>query len=387
MVDTVRVSPIYDRYFPIAGPNHYEDWKDFETSDVEMNLPLSKRPIDFSIEERSSLAKTVEYVALVVLKIVIFPWGIYTLAKYVVQRLIMIPLFPSQSGIMKWVMKDYLSNQALDAQMLRTAHALRQKGYIVRHVSLAKNGKRYSGLLIGTKETIANGRWAQQASGNAFPIEHAANVFAPIYKKYGFNLLMINGPNVGKSEGEADSETMGDAQEIGISFLETAIKAKNIAIAGYSLGGGAVGKAILKHSSRPDIRYIVIRQMSFDRSSNVCRKVIETKCPSLGRFTKKMVKWSGCELDSVAASKKLQQLGIREVIIQAGIRDVFAGLPTKEDFQTDGVIPAKGSLGYKLIKKGIANNKVFICLKNVDHTSESALAAFQMPLLNFTYGF
>ncbi|NGX34380.1 MAG: hypothetical protein K1060chlam1_00733 [Candidatus Anoxychlamydiales bacterium] len=351
---------------------------------MDFTKPLSKRLADFSIQDKTKWQKLAKKVIVLTLKIVIFPWGIYELARYIVQRLVMIPLYPAQSRIVRFFIRKLMPISEKDLDLFRKQIAIRmnEQGFLVRHVALEKNGVRYSGMLIGHKDTIANGKWALQATGNLELIEHSAENIAKIYKDFQVNTLLINGPAVGKSEGRATPESMGDAQEVGLSFLENALKANKIVIAGRSLGGASVGQAISKHEFKKDVKYLVVRQMTFDRASNICGKTVRNWSPRLGSFVKKVVKWSGCEMDSLAASKKLQELGIKEIIVQATQREIKSHeLPKKDDFMTDGPILAHASLGYRLIKEKVVDNKVFLGLENAEHMTDSAILAARDEIL------
>jgi hypothetical protein len=241
-------------------------------------------------------------------------------------------------------------------------------------------------MLVGHKDTINNGNWALQATGNAELIEYgilehpdiqiSQQYIAKIYHALNYNVLMINGPAVGKNQGQATPKSMGDAQQVGISFLETALKAKNIVIAGRSLGGAAIGQAILQHEFKKDVNYLAVSQMSFDSASNICGKTIGQISSRLEWIVEKLVQFVGCEMDSVAAAKKLQKLDIVQVVIQASHRRIPEGeLPHPEDFQTDGPIQSKSSLGHALIEQKITDKKVFICLPDAKHMTNEAISA------------
>lgn len=186
---------------------------------------------------------------------------------------------------------------------------------------------------------------------------------------------------MGKSEGQATPRSMGDAQEVGISFIETTLKAKKIVIAGWFLGGASVGQAILQHRFKEDVKYLVVRQMSFDSVSNICGKVVGQISPRLEWIVAKIVQFSGCEIDSVAASKKLQELNIQEVIVQATHKAVDPSHLVPEDFKTDGVIINTASLGYALTQQGITDQKTFRCLPNAGHGTLDAFSVIKPDLL------
>lgn len=328
-----------------------------------------------NVSSNPVLAEMSKHIGNLALKILVSAWALHATLRYITQRLIMLPLYLAQSRIIKLLIPD-LRTSSLNNYRIFLAKNLEQQNFIIRDVVLKKNGTRYSGLLIGSKETISNGQWVLQATGNGEPIEHTADDFALTYNQAKYNVLLINGPSVGKSEGQATPESMGDAQEIGLRFIEEKLKAKKIVIAGRSLGAAAVGLAILKHEFKKDISYLVVSQMTFDRASNICAKKAALIFPRLGRFVSKIVKWAGCEMDVVASSKKLQMLGIKEVIVQATHKKIEENkLPTISDFASDTVICVQAALGYALINEKITDNKIFRCLEKAEHMTLDAAKA------------
>ena len=292
-------------------------------------------------------------------KITLLPRTIYESAKWVASRGLMSRLYPAQNLIQKLFTSKF-QNKHLDEERARVAQQLKSEGYIVRHLTLEKNNVQYSALLIGHSTHIENKKWVLQATGNIKPIEQDAVKFARQYHKLDYNLLMVNGPCVGRSEGAATPKSIGDAQEVGLRFIEESLQANKIVIAGYSLGGAAIGMAIPDHKFNQENRnYLVIRQMTFDRASNIFKLYAKVKAPFLKPFIKRIVLWANCEMDSVAASKKLEELNIQESIIQAG---------NINSFSNDGVIPEKSTLGYRLLKEGIGGStKHFIKIPEATH--------------------
>ena len=354
-----------------------------------ISLPIS----NFSIQqpELMGLRPTAKKAALFVVKLIIFPWGLYELARYALQRLIMIPLYPAQSRIVKCFFSNSLGEEALKAKREEEFNWLRSRGYICKHLTfVGKDGNRYSAVSAAHRSTINNGRWVLQAGGNGEPVEHMLR-FAPNYQQMSLNFLAVNGPGVGWSEGTATPETMADAQEAALRFLEEITQAKTILIAGRSLGGAAVGQMVLNHEFKSDIGYTVCRQMSMDRISNVAAKLVAKIGREIGPRAgwvleklegsiKRLIIWSGCEIDSVAASKKLQKAGIQEIIVQAGTP--FPNRATAVgDFTDDGPITPTASLGRALIEDGITANKHFILLSTEDHMTDDAINCLQHKML------
>ena len=272
----------------------------------EFMAPVSKLPVDFAVKTDRTWKETAIKILKFVLKLPLFP---YFVGKYLVQRITMMLVYPLQSRVLRYFCSDTFGNKAVDTVRSTSYADLVNNGYIVRHVVLKKDGVRYSGIMVGTKQTIDNGRWATQATGNGFPIEHALPAAVNHYVlDAGYNLLMMNGPGCGRSKGTATPRTMGAAQEIAITYLEKKRKAKEIFIGGHSIGGGAVSRAIMQHDFKKDVEYTVARQMTFDKLSNCAMHMFGGESSLLARTVRGIIKWTGLELDNIEASKKLSQL-------------------------------------------------------------------------------
>ena len=322
-------------------------------SDEFVSLP--KQAEFVLVEPRPKIAE----ISSIALNFTQLPRAISQTLKWSLQRWMMGQLYPAQNSWRKRQISRFQTD-FLDEERAKAALQLQAQGFVVRHLTLEKNNVNYSALLIGHSSQIDNGRWILQATGNESPIEKWAVTFATQYRKAGYNLLLVNGPGVGRSEGPATPKSIGDAQEIGLQFLETKIDAKKMIIAGYSLGGAAIGMAILNHAFQTAERdYLVIRQMTFDRTSSIFKHYAHVIFPAVKPIIKSLVHWAGCEMDSVAASKKLEELEIPEVIIQAGDEEAFAH---------DGMIPTKSTLAYRLFKENIkGKTKYFRRLPGASH--------------------
>jgi pimeloyl-ACP methyl ester carboxylesterase len=285
-------------------------------------------------------------------------WTLRASIKWLLERAIMSQLYPAQNSIWK-SLSHYFNAQFLEEEKQNFISHFQEEGYLVESVLLEKNNLRSSGLFIAHPDQLNNGKWVLQATGNSEPVEWAAKHYAKHYLDIGYNLLMINNPGVGKSDGVATPKTMAETQELAIQYLEQKHNATKLVLAGFSLGGAAIGQAILHHSFDPKRHYLVIRQMTFDRVSSIFEEYAESTFPHLKPLIKPIIQWAECEMDSIAVSERLQTLQIPEVIIQAG---------TDGEFQSDGTIPAKASLAYHLHKLGITDpSKTFHTIPNARH--------------------
>jgi hypothetical protein len=282
-------------------------------------------------------------------------------------RIIMAVVYPAQS----WLFK-FISNQNDRMQVaLRSAGPCTDQ-YEIRPILLEKNGVKFSGWTICNPAQRNNGKWVLQAVGNGATVEDYIPVINKQYIEAGFNTILINNPGVGHSEGTATPETMGEAQELTITYLES-IGANQIVLAGHSLGGAAIGQAILQHTFKRSVQYLAIPQMTFGSLSHVAKKMIKPSC--LKPIVSPLIWWTELEMDTTAASKKLASLGIHEHIIN---RKMAPSLNNKSGYLHDGVIPAKATHGHRLHKAQISHLKTTeyegVPLDSFDHSSDGPIA-------------
>jgi len=321
---TIELNPVYNQFFPEHGPlpNDWEPFKSYVAAREDFSTP------DFAIHSEKSWQETAKTIALTLLKTVIFPWGLYELAKAAIDRLAMIIAYPAQFTF---------PPERVQALRTNIEMALQNPGnadFVGREVVLEKDGHRYTGLLLGHKRFISNGKWVLMAPGNNTTIEAQFNDGLSPFLEAGYNVLLVNGPGIGKNSGLATVDKLGDAQDVAISFLESALKAQRIVLAGHSLGGAAIGLAVMKHNFKPDVHYLAIRLMTFDRMSHLV-EILQ------GPFVSKLLRFFGCEMDSIAASKKLQEKGIHEVIMQAEHDEIMSRAGLLEGLKTENLMENK----------------------------------------------
>lgn len=227
----VHTNPIYREYFATDAATR--DWNAFSRFTVEK--PDFNNP-DFSIETRdSSWIGGAKRVGILLLKIVLFPWGLYEAASALIDRIVMLMVCPAQRWP-KWKVDELRFQMKTVIDSGRPLCQVRE-GEVVREVVLEKDGAQFAGLMIGTQETLQNGKWVLHATGNDTTYESFTlyGTMQPFLAN-GFNVLMVNDPGVGVNQQLGTVEGLGDAQEVGLTFLETALEAKKIILSGHSLG-------------------------------------------------------------------------------------------------------------------------------------------------------
>lgn len=371
--------------------NPGQSWDDFRnrfsSPSADLVKPLDQLTADYSegSRVRQRWQDTALKVCRIALMIVILPWGLYVGLRYLLQRLIMTITFPLQSRLIKCI--NSFSTQTLNQKrkelqaelnfpqmdMYMTEEGVRvferepENPYLVRQIVLEKNGARYRALMVATAESLATRKWVLHAPGNGLPIESGAYAYGKGYtQKLKASLLIVQGPGAGGNDGDVPSTDLGEPYALALSCLEKDFDAQEIVLCGHSLGAAAVGQAIKKHTfDTAKRKYTVVRQVGFDTTPNMADQWMGhgnwcCAYPCLGRICAALVRWTGCTLDNIEASRILQDKQIPEIIIQAG---------------ADGIIPKEASLTCGLSKQGLTQHKKFIYLPGAFHNDARILAA------------
>jgi len=241
---------------------------------------------------------------------------------------------------------------------------LEKEGYEVKGVALERDGISYQGFLVTKNGSALNqDRWAIQAVGVTGYAQKRIFSMGKAYGERGFNLLIVNPPGVGKSEGKTTGKTLGQAQETGVRFLEH-IGAKKIILAGFSMGGGMMGSAIMQHRFRDDIAYLGLFQMTFSTLSKAAAGLIHggikgfSRMIPLGPIPSYLggaivglgVRSLGMEMDSVSAVQKLTESNIPVIVVQKSTQRSGWTQFKDVEFASDWIISKKASLGSGLQK-------------------------------------
>lgn len=316
------------------------------------------------------------------------------IARYIASRLAMIGIYPAQSKIVRTgleavhliasrlaamgsissVQREILNN-AIEVTSDLMPKMIPEKPTIgdilIRHVVLENKGIKYHGVLYSLPNTLLNKQWVCYSLGNAMVADRCILGIGRFYSSAGFNTLVMDGPGVGRSEGHAVPETMGDAVEVGLQYLEKELHAQRIALVGFSLGGAMLGQAIKSHTFQDSTGYKVAQENTFSRTSDFAALFFGKT------FGKWIVGQLGLEMDSVEASQQLSSKGIQEYVIGHSISSedysnlLDNGEPGWENDPTgDGVIPGPVALGKVLKRERITDNKVFKGKVNANHLPE-----------------
>lgn len=291
----------------------------------------------------------VNVISLLAKAILAIPRAICSGLKYMAQRIVMHMVYPAQSWLGKKVHNQSEQTARFDDYVTESAMYNYPK---IESISLDHNGKKLEAWIIYHPKQRKCENWVLQSVGNCAIVQQYIPIIHTQYIKAGFNTLLVNNPGVAGSEGTSTPQTMGEAQSIGITHLETQEGAKNIVVAGHSIGGAANGQAALQHNFKQDsVNYLFVPQMTFGRLSHIAKKIVP-RCLKWAVPT--VIRGLDLEMDNVAASRRLAELNIPEYIINT--REAPSET-NRSGYLHDGLIPAKATLGHRLYKANITHLK------------------------------
>jgi len=307
---------------------------------------LSKLPERRYVLDTETHADKGKALALLVLKTLILPWGICACLKHLVQRTIMIAVHPGQNWIRLLSSKER-ENTRTNEKYLRFLQTHRSDA--IKPIVLKKNGVEYSGWMF-LPAGAPKENWIVHAVENYETAEgfmrYILQTGKHIHEK--FNLLVMNPPGVGHSQGTSTPETLGEVQELALTFVENHMGATRIAMIGRSLGGASMNLGIAQHEFQDHVAYVSIPQMTFGSLAHLSQELMRTMAPRLTNIASPLLCLIGLEMDAIAGSQKLAARNIPEYVINS--RDAQQYFP-------DGVIPANAALGARLEELGIMKNK------------------------------
>lgn len=393
---SITVLSIYDR-FKHPYFNLDETWDDFSTPRQDLAKPLSERVADFSIQTRGQSNSIVLKIIKLILQIVIFPWGIYSVTRYALQRIAMLGICPPQSQFAKWLApyvyelnkpsgkKAETLNKFLLAHKIDNICILNNYSIfplIIREVVLEKNGERYQGMIVSNLDIVRNGTWAIHAMANQATLESIIEKVGSSYVRNSINVLFINPPSVSLSKGHANLNTIVGSYELGVRFLEEALQAKNIIFSGRSLGAGIIGEVARRHKCLPRCKYLTVRIVPFNRLSDQAMEMFSRYSKIFADAIPSIFRWTQCEIDCVDASRELAKKGIFEIVLQAirpktalserKIRVLVNGsklcaepIRASNQIRDDGVIYPCTSLAQDLLDREILEHKGIYGIPNI----------------------
>ncbi len=310
---------------------------------------LSKLPKIRYVLDTKTHADKGKALALLILKTIILPWGICACIKHLVQRAVMIAVHPGQNWI-RLMSSEERKSAKTQEQFLLKMH--REHPDVVKPIVLKKNGVEYSGWMLTNPKNTAKGNWILQGVQSYQTAEDAVYdiLMNDTHINPEFNVLVMNPPGVGHSQGTSTPETLGEVQELALTFLEEPMQAKNIAMIGRSLGGAGMGVATLNHTFKTDsINYVSIPQLTFGSLAHLSQEMMRTMAPCLTTIAFPLIRSIGFKMDAVEGFRRLAELDIPVCVIN---RKNSTG-----EYIHDDVIPAIATLGAKLESLGLQPNE------------------------------
>ncbi|NGX41836.1 MAG: hypothetical protein K940chlam7_00110 [Chlamydiae bacterium] len=262
---------------------------------------------------------------------------------------------------------------------------LKKEDFLVKRLTLKIGGEKYDGILIAHRDTLASKKWDIRCLGRTRSYERTMKKEISVFPTRKRNILMVNRPSVGCSEGYPLPEEMGNSQRVGIRLLEE-IGSQKIAIDMHSLGGATGGEAILQHDFKGKTKkdkptYVAI----FDRTFGTLSQTVSAMTNPILGFLLRLINYN---FSVIKASKRLEEHNIQQIIIQATNPTKYLNKekrilnPQTSVFSSDGTIPERATLAGALKKENLnlLENRIFMAAKKKMPHSENKNPEFDKIL-------
>lgn len=325
----------------LSGPNAFYNNQDYIKNTQEDFAKTQPLPKVYTINFETRLVRIIK----LIVSIILFPLYYF----HVLAAKILLPA--SNSDSLMYRPPNYLVS-------IREAVNLTGP-WLYKRINVEVDGYSIDATIMGTADTLNNGRWVLSSGGNGEFYENKleSNEFKQILSTLNGNALVFNYPGVGSSSGMPNKNAMVKAYRAMLHFLEDkeGIGAKQIIGYGHSIGGGVQSEALKSHvlKTEENIHYVFVKSRTFSDLTAAAKSITNRVIGSL-------VTILGWNFASVESSKKLQ---VHEIILQtARVSNCYKILFDSSKIIDDGIISAEASLAKNLLDDPTCprDNKTFI---------------------------
>jgi len=292
---------------------------------------------DYQFDIESKAIRIIKQIA----SVIIVPIGLYQPAHGLVGR----KIIPA-SGFSSAEREEWLRQQISDSQGL----------WLYKRFTVQVDGMQVDGMVLGTEETLQNGKWVLRSNGNFQCYEQESREFKQILTQMGANGIVFNYPGVGDSDGMFPTrQEMVKAYRAMLAFLEdkvNGIGAQEIIGYGVSIGGGAQADALRVHEFNRELPSVWIKNKTFSDLSSV----ISSLYNRIFGFVIRVLGWN---INIAESSKELE---MPEIVIQTIEGKTQVLTMNDNPIINDGMIDVQVSLAQTLLQDEECpkNQKVFI---------------------------
>jgi hypothetical protein len=361
----------------LTGENAFYLHPDYiENTQKEFAQIQAVQQITYEYETENKCFSIVKDVA----SVIIFPIAIHSLFHSLAAKVALLPaskLKKEQVAVQRSAIANFnLSISGLD--ILNTEEEPIKWKY--KRLTVKTNRYKIDGIIIGTADTLGNGKWVLACNGNSECYENQlgeSQRVKTLINEIRGNALVFNYPGVGASSGLPKRKAMVKAYRSMLRFLEdeNGIGAKKIIGYGYSIGGATQIYALKKHILKPHIKYVFIEDKVFSKLS----KLASEKVKGSGFIVKTL----GWNMNPAKVARKME---IPEIILQNVQFFDYHEITDSSMIEGDEVLSVRSSLATALLedKKCSRTNKVFIgvpethsyCLRNPEFIAEKIKEQF-----------
>lgn len=325
----------------LSGPNAFHNNQDYIKNTQEDFAKTRPLPKVYTINFETRLVRIIK----LIVSIILFPlYYFHVLAAKII--------LPASNP-------DFLMGRQSNFAVNTRKEVNLDGPWLYKRITVEVDGYSVDATIMGTADTINNGRWVLSSNSNG-------EFYEPYLGSYGFqqilsslngNALLFNYPGVGSSSGMPNKNAMVKSYRAMLHFLEDkeGIGAKQIIGYGYSIGGGVQGEVLKSHvlKTNENIHYVFVKNRTFSNLTATAKSITNRVIGSL-------VTLLGWNIDCVESSKKLQ---VHEIILQtARVRNCYKILSDSSKIIDDGIISAEASLAKNLLDDPTCprDNKTFI---------------------------
>lgn len=259
----------------LSGPEAFYNREDYIEKTTRDFASKKRMPVSYSWNTTSCAKRITK----VVLKIIIFPIGLYEL----LHGLAGLVILPSSVVCLSWWFKNKMhqSRRQIDLQTSGP------DGWVYKRITLQFDSLKVDTVIAGQRKNIDNGRWMISVGGNfdfyERTIIHGAG--RPIASACDSNIVFFNYPATMCSSGVLPGrEKMEKATRGVIRFVCDkfgGLGAKEVIAYAHSIGGGVIGDVISNPRFDPQVPFAILLSRTFCNLAAAAKHLVCAPAASL----------------------------------------------------------------------------------------------------------
>jgi len=250
--------------------------------------------------------------------------------------------------------------------------SLTSQGWTVEEGLLRKNGRTYKYYYAKHPDNKSN-QIAVFAPGSTTCALDSLSVMGRSAQQLRFNFLIADSPLVDENDGDLTSDTLGEAQDLAISFAESLVlenkkehpeEHPKVLVIGHSIGGATTSEGVLQHEQfLTEIDYQFVFYKTLESVSKIAAQILPG-APTL-------IEFAGLGLNCVSAVERLQNEGIPVVIVNSKKDRMIAYDESLAHAFVQG--GKKDSTGFCIVNTNDNHNRFHLPEQEIQHNFTDAI--------------